>query len=83
MNEAVDLARDALRPAGEDWDVVLAQAGPLGRVMPTWEGHDWGRALGADRPVWRVVMASGELNAEIVIDFVNGSVHGSTIGIAD
>jgi hypothetical protein len=63
-NEAVDVARDALRQAGVDWDVVLAEAGPLGQVRPGWEEAEWGHGLAADMPVWRVVMAAGELSAE-------------------
>lgn len=82
-NEAVAVAREALRPAGEDWDVVLAKAGPLGQVRPGWEELEWGRGLSADRPVWRVVMVAGELSAEVVIDFVDGSVHSSIMGIAN
>ena len=82
-NEAVDLARDALRRAGEDWDVVLAEAGPLRQVSPGWEELEWGRGLSADRPVWRVVMVAGELSAEVVIDSVDGSVYSSIMGIAN
>jgi hypothetical protein len=82
-NEAVDLARDALRGAGQDWDIVLAEAGPLGQVSPGWAELDWGRGLSADRQVWRVVTVAGELSAEVVIDFVDGSVYSSTMGIAN
>jgi hypothetical protein len=82
-NEAVDIARDALRGAGDDWDVVLAEARPLRQVSPGWQELEWGRGLSADLPVWRVVMVVGELSAEVVIDFVDGSVYSSTMGIAN
>ena len=78
-NEAVEVASDALPPVGEDWDVVLAEAGPLGRVSPGWEEPEWGRGLSADQPVWRVVMVAGEMTAEVILDFLDGSVYGSVM----
>ncbi len=79
----MDVARTALRVTGEDWDVVLAEAGPLARVKPDWQASEWGGSLPADLHVWRVVMAAGELSAEVVIDATDGSVYGSVIGIAN
>ena len=76
-------AREALRQAGVDWDVVLAQSGPLGQVRLGWDEQEWGRRLSADVPVWRVVMAADELSAVVVIDFVDGSVYSSIMGIAN
>ena len=76
-------AREALRQAGVDWDVVLAQSGPLGQVRPGWDEQEWGRRLSADAPVWRVVLAADELSAEVVIDFMDGSVYSSIMGIAN
>ena len=82
-DEAVEVARTALRTAGEDWDVVLAEAGPLERVRPDWHAAEWGGSLTADLRVWRVVMVAGELSAEVVVDSTNGSVYDSVIGIAN
>jgi hypothetical protein len=82
-DQAVAVARDALQEAGEDWDVVLADAGQLGEVRPGWEEYEWAQGLSADLPVWRVVMVAGELSAEVVIDSGDGSVYGSIIGIAN
>jgi hypothetical protein len=82
-DEAVEIARTALREAGEDWDVVFAEAGPLERVRPDWQASEWGASLPGDLRVWRVVMVAGELSAEVVIDSADGSVYGSVIGIAN
>lgn len=82
-DEAVEIARTALRAAGEDWDVVFAEAGPLARVTPEWQASEWGASLSGDLRVWRVVMVAGELSAEVVIDSAHGSVYGSVIGIAN
>ena len=82
-DEALDAARDALREAGEDWDVVLTEAGPLERVMPGWQDSEWGRDLSGDLSVWRVVMAAGDLTGEVVIDSRDGSVYGTVIGVAN
>ena len=81
--EAVDVARDALQGVDEDWDVVLAEAGPLGQVRPGWEESEWGRDLPADIRVWRVVLVAGELSAEVVLDQVDGLVYSSIVGIAN
>lgn len=77
------MARDALRQAGAHWDLTLAEAGPLGQIMPGWDDHEWGQGLSADLAVWRVVMVAGDLTAEVVIDFGDGSVYSSIIGIAN
>lgn len=82
-DEAVEVAHTALREAGQDWDVVLAEAGPLERVRPDWKASEWGGSLPAHLRVWRVVMVAGELSAEVIIDSTNGSVYGSVIGIAN
>ena len=83
MDDAVEVARAAMREASEDWRVVLAEAGPIGRIRPGWQDYEWGRGLSADLSVWRVVMVDGELSAEVVIDRMDGSVYGSVIGIAN
>ena len=61
--EALDLARDALRKTGVDWRVVRAQAGGLAPLMPEWETTEWGAALAGDLRVWHLALASGELSA--------------------
>ena len=82
-DEAVEVARTALMEAGEDWELVLAEAGPLERVIPDWQTSEWGANLAGDLRVWRVVMVAGELSAEVVIDSTDGFVHASVIGIAN
>ena len=79
----MEVARSAMQEAGEGWDVVLAEAGPLERIRPGWQDYDWGRGLSADLSVWRVVMVAGELTAEVLIDHMDGSVYGSVVGIAN
>jgi hypothetical protein len=82
-NDAVDAALDVL-PDAEDWDVHLVKAGPLGQVaLPGWEDTDWGRGLSADLWVWRVFLVRGDRGADVVIDFVDGSVYGVVEGIVN
>jgi len=73
--DAVDAALGALPDAGE-WEVLIAEAGPLGQVVPTWEDYEWAGDVTADRWVWRVFLARGDRGAEVVVDFVDGSVYG-------
>jgi hypothetical protein len=82
-DEAIEVAFEVLSEAREDWDVVLAEAGLLAQVKPDWEEYEWGRGLPPDLPVWRVVMEAGDLSAEVVLDSIDGSLHGSVIGIAN
>ncbi len=82
-DEAVDIARDELGQIGEDWNVVLAETGPIGRVRPGWQDEEWGQRLAGDVPVWRVAMEAGELSAEVIIDLMDGSVYSSILGIAN
>jgi hypothetical protein len=81
--DAVSAARDAL-PDAEEWDVHVVEAGPLGRVaLSGWADSDWGRGLSADLWVWRVFLVRGDRGADVVIDFVDGSVYGITEGIVN
>ncbi|MGH9174981.1 MAG: hypothetical protein ACRD1H_11520, partial [Vicinamibacterales bacterium] len=73
-DEAVAAARDAL-PDGADWEVVVTEAGPLGRIYPLWATNDWSRDLSGDLWVWRVFLVSGDRGADVVIDYVGGSVY--------
>ena len=79
----MEVARSALREVGQDWDLVLAEAGPLERVKPDWQASEWSGSLAGDRRVWRVVMVAGDLSAEVLIDSTDGSLHGSVTGIAN
>lgn len=54
----------------------MADAGPLGRVLPIWEGFEWAHDLSADLWVWRVFLVRGDRGADVFIDFVDGLVHG-------
>lgn len=82
-DEAVDLARAALRELGEHWVVVSATAGPLRQVRPNWRDYEWAQALSGDLRVWSVEMVSRDVSAEVLIDPIDGSVHGYVAGIAN
>ena len=82
-DEALDVAREALQAMGEEWEVERAQAGPLGRVRPGWEELQGGHDLSADLKVWRVVLSSGSLGAEVLIGLGDGEVYSSVGGIAN
>ncbi len=73
-NEALDIAYDAV-PEMDGRDVV-AEAGAVAHVVPGWESYEWLRDLNPDRWVWRVFLVNGDRGAEVVIDFVDGSVYG-------
>lgn len=79
---AVDAALDALQDTAE-WEVAVAEAGPIGQIRPGWEDAEWGRGLPADLLLWRVFLVSGDASAEVIIDFVDGSVYGLSQGIVN
>lgn len=81
-NDAADAARDVL-PDGEEWEVLVVEAGPLGQVETLWELYDWAHDLSADLWVWRVFLVRGDRGATVMIDFVDGSVYGVVEGIVD
>ena len=81
--EAVDAALEAVGPLGEDWTVTQAQVGAIGGIRPGWRDEEWGQELLGDLPMWRVALAAGELGAEVIIDFADGSVYSSIVGIAN
>ena len=80
-DEAVDVALGAL--PDQAWRVVRADAGRLGQVRPDWAQTDWGRDLSADLRVWNVVLRSGDVSAGVVLDFVDGAVYDTIVGIAN
>jgi hypothetical protein len=82
-SDAIDISRGQLQDVGEAWEVVLVEAGPLGQVRPGWEAYASGNDLDAELRVWRVVLENGGLSAEVVLDFVDGSVYSVTQGIAN
>ena len=82
-DEAVGRARLELLEFAEDWEPRSADLGALDEVRPGWEETEWGSDLSGDLRVWRVSMRSAELGAEVILDAVDGSVYGSSIGIAN
>jgi hypothetical protein len=50
-------------------------SGPLGQIDVMWETTEWSRDLSVDLWVWRVFLTRGDRGAEVMIDFVDGSVH--------
>ncbi len=83
-DDAIELARNAASDVvGEEWQVDEVTAGPLGQVVPELERYDWARDLPTDLRVWRVGLVSGNLSALVVTDFVDGSVYGVVVGIAN
>lgn len=83
-DEAVGRARLALIEFGEeDWELRTADLGGLAAVRPGWEDTEWGSRLSGDLRVWWVSMRSGELGGEVILDAVDGTVYGSSIGIAN
>ena len=83
QEEAIEAARDALREAGDDWDLVSTEHGELEAVRPGWEETPWGHDLTGELRVWILVMRSGDLSAEVVLDATDASLYGSTIGVTD
>lgn len=83
-NDAIEAARDAASDmVAEEWQVGAVTAGPLGQVVPELEHYEWARDLPTDLRVWRVGLVSGDLSALVVTDFIDGSVYGVVVGIAN
>lgn len=72
--EAVDTARNAVED-GPEWELAVAMSGPLGQIDTSWETNDWSHDLSADLWVWRVFLTRGDRGAEVMIDFVDGTVY--------
>jgi hypothetical protein len=82
--DAIEVARDAASDVvAEEWQIDAVTAGPLGQVVPDLEHHEWARDLPTDLRVWRVGLVSGDLSALVVTDFIDGSVYGVVVGIAN
>jgi hypothetical protein len=83
---AVDLALERVRQregeAGE-WDVAVAEAGSVSRLVLDWEVHEWSRDLPADHWVWRVFLVRDDAGVDVFIDYVAGSVLGELEYIVD
>jgi hypothetical protein len=64
---------------GDEWDVVSAEVGPIGQVLPDVPDpdHDWARDLSPDRWVWRVFLVRGDEGIDVVIDYLDGTVLGT------
>jgi hypothetical protein len=82
--DAIEAAREAAsQMVAEEWQIGAVTAGRLGQVVPEFENYEWARDLPTDLRVWRVGLVSGELSALVVTDFVDGSVYGVVVGIAN
>ena len=81
-DEALQAAREVV-PDPEEWELVYATAGPLGRVEPAWESYPWAEDLSPDLWVWRVFLVRGDMGAIVIMDFADGSVHGILDVIVD
>ena len=83
-DEAVAVARDALaegpdhEPAAweDDWEIAPPQAGPVEQALPGREVWNWARDLPPDMWVWSVSFYRGDQGAQVIIDFVDGTVYG-------
>jgi len=75
-DDAVSVAHDLL-PAEEGWEIRVVEAGPIGRVLPHFDGAEWAEDLLPDTWVWRVFLVRGDEGTDVVIDYVDGSIHGT------
>ena len=80
--DAVNAARDVL-PNGEELDVIVVNAGPLGQLLADLGPQEWASDLSADLRVWQVVLARGDRAAFVWIDYADGSVYGFAEMIVD
>lgn len=71
--EAVEIAREGFGPA---WEVRVSESGPVSQVVLGRDGHDWARRLPDDLWVWRVFLVRGDAGADVIVDFVDGTVYG-------
>jgi len=89
--EAMAVAREALAegpdhdraPWEGDWEVGPAQAGPIDQAVFGRGSWNWARDLPPDLWVWSVYHSRGDRAAQVIIDFVDGTVYGIAEFILD
>lgn len=65
---------------GHEWRLAVADAGPIGQVIPHVledDHYEWAVGLVADRWIWRVHLVRGDEGVDVVVDYVDGSVLGT------
>jgi hypothetical protein len=73
--EAVDSAL-AHVGAPDEWEVAVAEAGSVARLVHEWEDVEWAGDLPATHWVWRVFLVRGDEGVDVFIDYVEGTVLG-------
>src|SRR4029078_5670144 len=76
VDVAVAAARAALPDAGP-WNLGTVRAIQLWQLNPVWEQYEWADGLSRDRWVWSAFFSRGDRGAEVVLDYVDGTVLGS------
>lgn len=79
---AIEIALGAA-DADVAWEVSVADRGPIFRVMPHWEDQEWGAAVGPETWVWRIHLVSGDRGLDVIVDYLDGSVHGTAAYIVN
>lgn len=74
-DDAIDAARRAV-PDGDGWKLLVAVAGPIGEVMPGYDGSELEQRLPGKHWIWRVFLARGDRGVQVWIDDVDGTVYG-------
>jgi hypothetical protein len=75
--EAVAVAR-AETDARDGWEVVVAESGPVGQIMPDVLAYDdWAQDLAPDKWVWRVFLVRDDQGVEVIVDYVDGTPLGT------
>jgi hypothetical protein len=70
-------------PGTEDWEVLVATAGPIREVNPNWNLLDWSRHLPEQTRIWYVALASGDEGVMVFLDATDGTVYDVSWGIVN
>ncbi|HEU4864260.1 MAG TPA: hypothetical protein VFU44_10895 [Candidatus Limnocylindria bacterium] len=82
--EALEVARAHLDEP-DTWRIAVSESGPIGRVLPYVldGGYEWAQDIPADHWVWRIFAVRGDEGVDLVIDYVDGTLLGTTLGIVN
>jgi hypothetical protein len=80
--EAIDIA-SAEVPADEGWELFDAFSAPLGEMAVSPDSDAWSAELSADLWVWNVEFIREDMLISVYLDYVDGSVLGTTRSIVN
>jgi hypothetical protein len=80
--DAIEIARQLL-PEPDEWTLQVVRSGRIGQLLSDWNDYDWARKVSAEDWVWLIFAVRDDRGVHTFIDYVDGTVLGSTEGIVN